>query len=211
MSLSNSTKPIIDYDLTNVVQALKNDIFKNLSCMKVGIIESYDVATQSASIRIASKWSNPYSVEDELIDYPILEKVPVIDIGGTSYIHLPVKVGDECVVFFNDFMLDSWYRTSEVQPVQIPRRHDWSDGIALVGVRSLNKLIKNLTNFIHLHYSDSSYIVIGDTIEVVNDSVNITGSTTSGQLHAENGATGTFTNAAGQTLTIVDGIITNIG
>lgn len=207
----SSKKPIEDYNLINVLEALKTDIFKNLSCVKIGIIQSYDVVTQTASIQIASKWSNPYSIENELREYPLLQQVPVVDLGGSSFIHVPVNVGDECIVLFNDYMIDGWYNTGQAQPSQVARRHDWSDGVALVGIRSLNKLIKNLTNFLHLHYSDSSYIVIGDTIELVNNTVNISGSTTSGQLHAKNGATGTFTNAAGQTLTIVDGIITNIG
>lgn len=222
MSLNKSFKPISKYQLYDLVNAIKTDIFKTLSCVKVGIIQSYDVTTQTASIQIASKWHNPYSTEDELKDYPLLQQVPVIDLGGSSYIHVPVNIGDECIVLFNDYMLDSWYNTGQAQPVQIFRRHDWSDGIALVGIRSLNKLIKNLTNFLHLHYSDSSYIVVGDTVEVVNEQTNVSGKLSvvgditgqakaTAEIHSTNGATGSFSNAAGQTLTIVDGIITKIG
>lgn len=216
----SSIKPSNNIELVNILKDLKNDIFKTLCCVKVGIIQEYDVATQTSSIEIGGKWHNPYT--DVWESYPILTQVPTQTLGGASYIHCPINKGDECLVLFNDFMIDNWYRTGESQPTQFFRFHDISDGFAIVGVRSLPKSIQNLLNVIVLFFSENSNITLDDSgCNIKTPSTNITGtltvqkaivgnSTTTSELHSTHGASGSFSNAAGQTLTIVDGIITAI-
>ena len=84
-----------------------------------------------------------------------------------------------------------------------------------------------------MKYSGNSSITVGEVIDITNAQTNVSGKLSvaddanfskdvsvsgditgdqkaTAELHSTHGATGTFTNVAGQTLTIVDGIITNI-
>lgn len=202
-----SLRPNNNPDFIDVLKALKTDIFKSLNCVKVGKIISYDKSTQTAQIQIMHKKKNPYN--ETLVDYPLLESVPVIQLGGGSYLNIPIKQGDGCIVFFNDFMIDEWYLTDSEQSSTYNRRHDMSDGFAIVGVRNLITQLKNLSDFVELHYSESSYIIVGDTIELHNENVNASGKIT-GECHSTNGWSGSFGIVSGQTVTVVDGIITNV-
>ena len=60
------------------------------------------------------------------------------------------------------------------------------------------------------NYSDDSNIIIGDTVEVNNSAINLNGTTTAEDLHSNTGATGSFLSQDNKTVTVVDGIITDI-
>lgn len=213
-------KPTNNIELVNVLQNVKNNIFKTLSCVKVGIIQSYDVSTQTSSIEIAGKWHNPYT--DIWESYPLLTQVPTMTLGGKSYIHCPINVGDECLVLFNDFMMDNWYRTGQPQPTQFYRYHDISDGFAITGFRSFPNAIPNLTNVLTLFFSETSNITLDETgCKIIAPATSISGTLqvdkditgnqkATAELHSTHGASGSFPNFAGNSLTIVDGIITAI-
>ncbi len=216
----SSNKPTNNVELVNVIQGLKNDIFKSLCCVKVGIIQAYDSPTQTSSIEIAGKWHNPYT--DVWESYPLLTDVPTLSLGGKSYVHCPINVGDECVVLFNDFMIDNWYRTGEAQPTQFYRFHDISDGLAIVGFRSFPKAIQNLENIIQLFYSESANIKLNDSgLDITAEATTMSGTltvnqaitgnaTATAELHSTHGYTGVFVNAANQKLNILDGIVISV-
>ena len=65
---------------------------------------------------------------------PILRDVPVIFFGGFTY---DISPGDECIVIFSDASTDGWWQTGDVSSPVTGRKHDLSDGFALVGVHSL--------------------------------------------------------------------------
>ena len=66
-------------------------------------------------------------------DLPILIDVPVWFPGSYTY---NVYEGDECLVVFADRSIDGWYQTGDVSNPISARRHNLSDGIAFVGIRS---------------------------------------------------------------------------
>lgn len=216
----SSNKPTNNVELVNVIQGLKNDILKSLCAVKVGIIQAYNLENQTSSIEIAGKWHNPYT--DTWESYPLLTEVPTFSLGGKSYIHCPINVEDECVVLFNDFMIDNWYRTGEAQPTQFYRFHDISDGLAIVGFRSLPKAIQNLQNAIQLFFSATSNLVLDDSgCNITAPSTTMSGTltvqkeivgntTATAELHSTHGYTGVFVNAANQKLNILDGIVISV-
>ena len=103
-----------------------------------GIVVSFDKATQTASIQPALRRRKG----NENIQLPILQDVPVYFMGGKSGgVTFPVASGDECLVVFADACIDAWFQNGTVSNVISVRQHDYSDGFAFVGFRSLpNKL-----------------------------------------------------------------------
>jgi hypothetical protein len=72
------------------------------------------------------------------VDYPVLTDVPVFILSGGGFaVTFPVAAGDTCLVCFNDRDLDSWFQSNSAVPPNSARMHSLSDGLALVGFRSL--------------------------------------------------------------------------
>lgn len=216
-------KPNSNKSMTNVLDEGFHTFLQNLNCVKIGRIESFDMATQTASVKIMHKYVNENNITTtELLEYPLLENVPVVILGGgTARITFPITLGDSCLILFNDYELDNWYNTEEPNPSTFPRKHDLSDAIAIVGLKSSISAIQDYSNYLQLYYNENSNITIGESVSINNEQTNISGNltvnqaivgntTATAELHSTHGATGTFTNVSGQTLTIVDGIITNI-
>ena len=218
-----SLTPNNNKSLLNLFEEMTSVIFSTLNCVKIGEIQSFDPATQTASVKILSKKVNEYNLnERELVDYTVLEQVPVVfPKGGGSYISYPVSTGDNCLLLFCDFELDGWWISGEARPSNFPRRHDLSDAVAFVGINSTVSLIQNFSNFLMLYYAANSFIEIGSQINITNSQVNVNGNltvtqaivgntTTTSELHSTNGASGSFASADSKTITVVDGIITGI-
>lgn len=77
-------------------------------------------------------------VDGEPVELPEFVDVPPLFLqGGGSYTAHPVAVGDYCLLVFTERCFDRWY---DGQDFQIPaelRMHDYSDGIAIVGINPL--------------------------------------------------------------------------
>lgn len=195
----------------------------SFNSIKVGKITAVDLSKQTVDVQILHKRVNENNLtKRELRDYPVLLGVPFVVLGGgTSHLTFPISIGDNCLLMFCDFEIDRWWDSGEAQPSNFERRHDISDAFAIVGVHSLVDLIQGYSQYVELKYSDSSKITVGESIDLTNEQTNISGkldvidditgqAKATAELHSTHGATGTFTNASGQTLTIVDGIITSI-
>lgn len=215
----NSNKTI--YQL---LEKLTNNIFTTLNCIKIGEIISFDKADQTCSVRILHKPTSEYNPFDrELLNYPVLQKVPCVVMGGgTTYITHPITAGDQCLLLFSDYMIDNWWASGEPRPSDFPRQHDIADAIAIVGLNALPNAIQNYSDYLDLHYSNNSSIVIGSTIEVNNETINLNGNTnvtgnetvsgiiTAPTINATSAATGTFRSDDGKTITVTNGIVTAI-
>jgi hypothetical protein len=216
--------PNTNKSLTELLSIYFSEFSDILNCIKIGEIVSFDKTNQTATIKILHKKINEnYSSSNVLVDYPLLQQVPcVVMSGGTSYISHPISAGDQCVVLFSDYMIDGWKNSGETRPSDFPRRHDISDAIAIVGLRALPNAIQSYSDFLDLHYSDNSSIIIGSTVEVNNQTINlngntnvtgdevVTGSVTAPTLNATTAANGTFVSADNKTITVVNGIVTSI-
>lgn len=72
----------------------------------------------------------------EFVDVPVL----VLQGGGSSTAY-PIAVGDYCLLLFAERCFDRWYAGQDFQPPLEMRMHDYSDGIAIVGVNPLGSAI----------------------------------------------------------------------
>lgn len=118
------------------VAALKKEIFSSLHCAMPGVVESFDAATQTASVRPALKHSSA--------TLPVIRDVPVYFPGGAaSGITWLIVAGDECLLIFADFDIDHWFENGEAREPISDRMHDLPDAFAFVGFRSRGKALEH--------------------------------------------------------------------
>lgn len=106
-----------------------------------------------------------------LVDVPI-----VIPRAGGYALTLPIQAGDECLVVFGDMCMDGWWQSGGVQNQVECRRHDLSDGFAIIGVWSQPRVIPGYSTGSAQLRNDagSAYVELaGDTINIVGGTVNI--------------------------------------
>ena len=216
--------PNTDKSLYEVFSNWIINFSRTLNCIKIGEIVSFNKERQTVNVQVLHKFIYENNLfKKQLIDYPILCEVPVVVMGGgTSYITHPISVGDQCVLLFNDYELDNWQNTGKVSLTNTKRTHNISDAIAIVGLRALPNALQAYSDYLNLHYSDISSIIIGETIEVNNQTINlngntnvagdevVTGSVSAPTLNATLAASGSFVSADNKTVTVVNGIITAI-
>jgi hypothetical protein len=157
--MSKPFKPIPP-TLKELLRQYKQDIFSTFNSHQIGIIEEFDPANQTATVRFAIKRVLKTNKDGSkvLSERPLVKQAPVVMLyGGSSYLTFPIAPGDECIVLFNDREIDNWFTQGAAQnglPPQTERMHDVSDALILVGVRSLRKSIANyLENGIRLAFS----------------------------------------------------------
>lgn len=122
-------------------QTLRAAIDQKLAAVRValpGEIVSFDASTQTAQVKplLADQFISSAG-ESEAVSLGVLSGVPVVFAGGGGFAETwPVAQGDPCLLVFSDRSLDLWFdRGGEVEP-DSTRRHDLSDAIAILGVRS---------------------------------------------------------------------------
>lgn len=158
--MDNFSSEVSDFTL---FEQLGRTIFETLNVMKIGIIDSADWDNQEVDVKIAMKKQIPIKDGFELQEESLLVKVPFLCLGGgDSYLSFPVKQGDECLVIFSDFAIQNWRSTGQFLPPNELRKHDLCDGIAIIGIRNVNRLIKNYSQFVKLFMSDRSFMEVRD-------------------------------------------------
>lgn len=150
-------------DLSEVLDQSKAALRSTLNAINIGIIESFDAVTQTASIRLAIKQIQSTAPDGTrfLIEHPVLLQCPVIFPSGGGYtLTFPISAGDECIVLFNDREIDNWFLNGGVQAPTSKRSHDLSDAIAFVGLRSTPRLLDNVsTSTVQLRNDSGSNFV----------------------------------------------------
>lgn len=125
--------PLPTPDLAAILDLKIHEAFSLLNCHQLGTIESFNPATQTATVSINLK----LNFGDTPKPYPVLKEVPVFVLGGgTRVITVPIVKGDTCLVLFNDRDIDTWTQTGATASPASDRLHDISDGLAIVGFRS---------------------------------------------------------------------------
>lgn len=155
-------------DLSEVLDSAKQDLLYRMNCVNVGIIQSFDAAKQTVSVRIAIKRIQSITPDNTRIfsEHPVLLECPVFfPCGGGHTLTFPIAVGDECIVLFSDREIDNWMISGGVQPPSTMRAHDISDAIALVGIRSNPRALGSVSSTTTQLRSDN-----GQTFVEVNGS-----------------------------------------
>ena len=117
------------------IRRLLDNHAADIHCCMPGIVQSFN-GTGTVTVLIAVK---ERVLQEDMTykntQFPILVDVPIImqRAGGFSARMKPVK-GDECLVMFSDIGIDWWWQNGGCQnKTQDLRRHDLSDGFAILG------------------------------------------------------------------------------
>jgi hypothetical protein len=145
-----------------------------------GIINSFDSKTQTCTVQLALREEvikEDYSTE--WTNIPLLLDVPIVlQRAGGYCLTMPIKQGDECLVVFADMCIDAWFESGGIQNQIEKRRHDLSDGFAILGTWSQPNVISNYSiNSAQLRNDKgTSYIDLkDDEINIVSSTVKING------------------------------------
>lgn len=119
--------------LKTAMNALKSDIRVAMP----GTVQSFDRIQQTVTVQLSirEKINSDDGVMD--VEIPVLVDVPIVmpRAGGYSLLMVPRK-GDECLCIFSDLCIDSWWQSGGIQNQAELRRHDFSDGFAIMGIWS---------------------------------------------------------------------------
>ncbi len=139
MSASYTVPPFYD-----VLQLLADEIFKSLRCLMPAKITAVNTAAGTVDVQISALQQTPTG---KVLSYPPLSGLPIITMQGSgAHLKFPIRVGDQCLVFFADRCMAAWKQTGSPQPLPNPRMHDLSDGFALIGVNSPIQLVTLLAS-----------------------------------------------------------------
>lgn len=181
------SEPVFEPELIDVLNLHKNDIFASFNCHAIATIQSYDKATKTCKATIVYKKivqkQNPATrqLQNALEDYPVLINVPVINVsGGTGGIRFPIAKNDVALIMFNDRDIDSWFLglPTNGKP-NTKRMHQFSDGVALVGVFSKNDAMKDYQKLgldkdkTILYDGDAKIVLSNNRIKISNKPVDV--------------------------------------
>lgn len=126
-----------------------------------GTVESYDFATQKASVKPSIK--KAYR-DGETASMPVIEGVPVVfpRSGGAS-LTFPVESGDGVLLLFSERSLENWLQQGGEQEPGDPRRMDLSDAIAIPGLYSFAEDGPAANNTdVQLQYKGGQFVINQD-------------------------------------------------
>lgn len=140
-------------NLKDLLDFFKKQIKLELNCHHIGKIALFNPLNQTAQVNIV--YTKTFSQVDDIgiqtvttVNYPMLLECPVICLGGgDGSLTFPIETGDECLVLFNDRDIDTWFSTggSSSAP-NTGRLHSFTDGIALVGIRSMPNVLTDYSS-----------------------------------------------------------------
>ena len=192
-------------DPTELLRKYKSTINFNLRVCVPCIVQSFDVDAQTIVARPA--------IREQLVDengnklwkdIPDLLDVPIVIPRAGGYVMtFPIQKGDECLVIFGDSCMDAWWQNGGVQNQVEMRRHDLSDGFAILGCWSQPRVVSHYSpDSVQLrNESKSSIIEIRDTTDPDTTTINVS---TSGTANI-NAGSGTINLTTSGTINIGSG------
>ena len=120
--------------LPQLLNAVAERVEFDMRVAMPGIVQAWDADQQTVSVQLALREKISMGGTETEVEIPLLVDVPVVmpRAGGYSLVFAPAK-GDECLVVFADACIDSWWQSGDVQSQADSRRHDLSDGFAILG------------------------------------------------------------------------------
>lgn len=143
--------------LVDVLEELKKDIFFDLNCHRLGIINSFNSDEQTVEVSLVDKRVIQTTEGERLFDFPVITDCPIVinkpSRGGFTS---PITAGDTCLVLFNDRNMDSWLEDGLIQKPETNRSHAITDAIALIGIRNkVNKIVGYNNNATEMNFGTS--------------------------------------------------------
>jgi hypothetical protein len=127
-----------------------NGLARSLWCAMIGIVTDTSNFVQRGTVKveiaIQAMVSDAQGKQTSQTIKPLVD-VPVVFMGGGNMVAtFPISIGDEALIIFADRCIDFWFARGGVQRPAETRAHSLSDGIAIVGPRSLARSLVNLSN-----------------------------------------------------------------
>lgn len=131
--MSSVQKPELAEVINRAVQLALARMFK----VRVGRIESFDASKGLADVKPLQHEVKEEDGKTSTYAVAVIPNVPVVSLGGGDYhLTMPVQQNDECLLLCADRSIDLWFdRGGDGDPVDL-RRHNVTDAIAIVGLRS---------------------------------------------------------------------------
>jgi hypothetical protein len=161
---------------------LMDRMSEEIRCASPAIIQKFYPEDMTVDVQLTVKEKIAINGEYQSLKVPILGKLPVVlPSGGDFILTMPIKEGDECLVIFSDTCIDAWWQNGGDENEQIiMRRHNLSDGFAIVGVRSNKRKLsdynedsvelRNVDGTVKIEFSDEGVIIKADSIKLGDDS-----------------------------------------
>ncbi len=205
MNISNKFNQISSpADLGTTLKMQGQNTAEQLNCMRIGIIQSFDAESLTVEVLLTDKKLLGLNKDgsQNVRNYALINaKVCYC----SPFMSFPINRGDECVVLFSDRELESWFTTGEPSAPKYSRMHDLTDAVAIIGIRSLPKVIQILADCLNLFYGQSNIALSESNINITSPLVQVA------NLEAMNGASGSIIDSQGKTLaTVKAGIVTEI-
>ena len=127
----NEKRELVDVLQDAIAFALSN--LHTATIAKVTGVQAKTISVQPVINRV---------VAGRTIELPEFTMVPPVFMqGGGSYTAHPIAVGDYCLLVLTERCFDRWYGGADFQSPAEFRVHDYSDGLAIVGVNPLASAI----------------------------------------------------------------------
>jgi hypothetical protein len=127
------------------------------------VVVSFDAAgTQTAVVQPAVQENILLNGVPTPTSLPQLSNVAVaLPRAGGFSLTFPIAAGDECLVVFADMCYDAWWQSGGTANNQAERRrHDLTDGIAIFGIWSQQRLLADYsTDSVQLRSDDGTTVV----------------------------------------------------
>jgi len=149
-----------------------------------GIIDSFDSATQTATVSPAIMLKVTL---DDVVSYmslPSIIKVPVVFPFASNAgfaLTIPIKAGDPCLLIFSQRCIDNWHQSGGVQPPEQDcigvRHHDLTDAFAILAPSPLPNVLGawNLDGIEIRNRSRGTRVtVLDDKVEIVSGTTTLT-------------------------------------
>lgn len=123
--------PTYPLDLATFLDLKKKETMIDLKVAKLGVIDSYDPDTGTATVEIKSKFNEK---TPSVWEY---QKIPDVPVVKSKYFSYPIKKGDGCLIIFLDTDFTWWLDKGQTEVPLSPRMHNLNDAIAVMGVDTI--------------------------------------------------------------------------
>lgn len=209
MNYNENSKPTLESTILNSIRGSLVDTHTTLIA-KITKINQKTIDCKPVISRM---------VNNKVIDLPVFIEVPVINfLGGSSSIQMPLAVGDYAVLFVVERCFDEWYAGNDFKPPLEARIHDYSDCIALVGLKNMSGEldIPTVITMLGDTYQEGNYEHLGDRTQTgdytLTGDFTINGQTVkngnltvNGNITINGGGGGSAVNATGCTINLSGG------
>ena len=155
MNYNENSKPTLESTILNSIRGSLVDTHTTLIA-KITKVNQKTIDCKPVISRL---------VNNKAVDLPVFIEVPIINfLGGSSSIQMPLAVGDYAVLFVVERCFDEWYSGNDFKPPLEARVHDYSDCIALVGLKNMQGEldIPTVITMLGDTYQEGDYVHLGN-------------------------------------------------